>query len=160
MNCFLVLKSIMQYQPLWLEFSPWEAVSTLTRGSTKPRTAALTPRSPLCPRENFPLQSHHWRQHLHTTMPGQNSPLGQIGNDLGKCGSHLGPFAARKLWLERSRIKHKKKAEVLVKWKQVQMSLRNENCTGLTHKCVILHLGQQCDLGQVSGISETEISHM
>lgn len=83
-------------------------------------------------------------------MPGQNSPLGQIGNDLGKCGSHTGPFADHKLWLERSTIKNKNKAEVLVKWKQVQMSLKNENYMDFTHDCVILNLRHQRDLGQVS----------
>lgn len=45
----------MQYQPLWLELSPWEAVSTLTRGSTKPRTAALTPEVHYAPGKTSPI---------------------------------------------------------------------------------------------------------
>lgn len=60
-NCFLVLKSIMQYQPLWLEHSPWEAVSTLRRGSAEPGTTALTPEVHYASGKTSP--QHHWRQH-------------------------------------------------------------------------------------------------
>lgn len=142
-------KSIMQYQPLWLELSPWEAVSILTRGCAKPGTTALTPEVYYAPQETSP-QQHQWRQHLHTMTPGRSSPLEEVGNDLGKCRSHLAPFADLKFWLERSRVKNKNKLEVLLKWKQVQLSLKTENCMDFILNCVTFDIRQLCDLGQVS----------
>lgn len=64
----------MQYQPLGLGLSPWEAVSTLTRGSVKPGTTALTPEAHYAPGE-ISSQLYHWGQHLHIKTPGQSSSL-------------------------------------------------------------------------------------
>ena len=108
-KCFLLLKSLMQYQPLWLEHSPFEAISTLRRSSVKPGTIALTPKVHYAPGEMCP-QQHHRGSRTRSDTQGRAVLLGQIENDLGRCGSHLAPFADSKLWLERRRIKNKNKS--------------------------------------------------
>ena len=108
-NCFLLLKSLMQYQPLWLQHSPFEAISTLRRSSVKPGTITLTPKVHYAPGKTCP-QQHHRGSRTCSVTRGRAVLLGQIENDLGKCGSHPAPFAHSKLWLERRRIKNKNKS--------------------------------------------------